>query len=128
MMVDGGNRIVGSEFLAVVAAEIEDFPRDLLVHLQHLVLSHHGKQEFGSPVVPMTAEALLLCFIDDMDAKMSLVDQLSAKLKANEPTWSDYQRSLERYILLKPMLDGSDPIETTAEDEGPGSNRQHTLF
>jgi 3'-5' exoribonuclease len=76
----------------------------------------------------MTAEALLLSFIDDMDAKMSLVDQLSAKLKADGPTWSDYQRSLERYILLKPMLNGSAPIETKAKDEGPGSNKQHTLF
>ena len=123
-----GHVVIGSEFLAGVAAEIEDFPRELLVHLQHLVLSHHGKQEFGSPVVPMTAEALLLSFIDDMDAKMSLVDQLSAKLKADEPTWSDYQRSLERYILLRPMLDVSAPIETKAKDEGPGSNKQHTLF
>jgi 3'-5' exoribonuclease len=123
-----GHVVIGSEFLAGAAAEIEDFPREVLVHLQHLVLSHHGKQEFGSPVVPMTAEALMLSFIDDMDAKMSLVDQLSAKLKADGPTWSDYQRSLERYILLKPMLDGGDSIETKAEDDGPGSNRQHTLF
>ena len=123
-----GHVVIGSEFLAGVAAEIEDFPKELLVHLQHLVLSHHGKQEFGSPVVPMTAEALLLSFIDDMDAKMSLVDQLSAKLKADGPTWSDYQRSLERYILLKPMLNGSDSMEINGEDDGPGSNRQHTLF
>jgi 3'-5' exoribonuclease len=123
-----GHVVIGSEFLAGVAAEIENFPKELLVHLQHLVLSHHGKQEFGSPVVPMTAEALLLSFIDDMDAKMSLVDQLSAKLKADGQTWSDYQRSLERYILLKPMLNGSDTIETKTEDDGPGSTRQHTLF
>ncbi|NNF45787.1 MAG: HD domain-containing protein [Desulfofustis sp.] len=123
-----GHVVIGSEFLASVAAEIEDFPKELLVHLQHLVLSHHGRQEFGSPVVPMTAEALLLSFIDDMDAKMSLVDQLSTKLKADGPTWSDYQRSLERYILLKPTLDGSDHAETKAEDDGPGSTRQHTLF
>ena len=123
-----GHVVIGSEFLAGVAAEIEDFPKELLVHLQHLVLSHHGKQEFGSPVVPMTAEALLLSFIDDMDAKMSLVDQLSAKLKADGQTWSDYQRSLERYILLKPMLNGSDTIGTKTGDEGPVSTRQHTLF
>jgi 3'-5' exoribonuclease len=123
-----GHVVIGSEFLADVAAQFEDFPKELLVQLQHLVLSHHGRQEFGSPVVPMTAEAILLSFIDDMDAKMSLIDQLSAKLKADGPAWSDYQRSLERYILLKPTHESSNEVETSAEDDGPGSTRQHTLF
>jgi len=123
-----GHVVIGSEFIADVAAEIEDFPQELLVNLQHLVLSHHGRQEFGSPVVPMTAEALLLSFIDDMDAKMSLIDQLSAKLKTDKPTWSDYQRSLERYILIRPRHDAGNAIDSGAEEDGRGSTRQHTLF
>lgn len=123
-----GHVVIGSEFIARTAEEIDDFPKQLLVHLQHLVLSHHGKQEFGAPVVPMTAEALLLSFIDDMDAKMSLVDQLSSKLKSGTPAWSDYQRSLERYLLLKPAAKHEEPDETGAEDGGLGLTRQHTLF
>ena len=123
-----GHVVIGSEFIADVAAEVEGFPKDLLTHLQHLVLSHHGKQEFGSPVVPMTAEALLLTFIDDMDAKMSLVDQLSAKLKSDGPAWSDYQRSLERYILLKPTEKNNGTAEVQPEGDGAGTSRQHSLF
>ena len=123
-----GHVVIGSEFIAGVAKEIEDFPTDVLTHLQHLVLSHHGKQEFGSPIVPMTAEAILLSFIDDMDAKMSLVDQLSNKLKSDGPAWSDYQRSLERYILLRPAASNKETSEIKAEDGEQNSTRQHTLF
>lgn len=123
-----GHVVIGSEFIAGVAAEIEDFPTDVLTHLQHLVLSHHGKQEFGSPIVPMTAEAILLSFIDDMDAKMSLVEQLSNKLKSDGPAWSDYQRSLERYILLRPAASNKETTEIQAEDDEQNSTRQHTLF
>lgn len=123
-----GHVVIGSEFIAGVAEEIEDFPKDSLTHLQHLVLSHHGRQEFGSPVVPMTAEAILLSFIDDMDAKMSLVQQLSNKLKSGGPAWSDYQRSLERYILLNPATRNNDTNEIQAEDGEQNSTRQHTLF
>jgi len=120
-----GHLVIGCEFIGRAADKIENFPRELLTHLQHLVLSHHGRQEFGSPVVPMTAEALLLSFIDDMDAKMNLVEQLSIKLKSDTPAWSDYQRSLERHLLLKPAAD-----QNSARDAGraDGPTRQHTLF
>ena len=123
-----GHVVIGSEFLARVAAEIEDFPTELLTHLQHLVLSHHGRQEFGSPVVPMTPEALLLSFIDDMDAKMSLVDQLSTKMKSEGPAWSEYQRSLERYLLLKPANKDSEPEQAGSGESRSDLTRQHTLF
>ena len=123
-----GHVVIGSEFLARVAAEIEDFPTELLTHLQHLVLSHHGRQEFGSPVVPMTPEALLLSFIDDMDAKMSLVDQLSSKMKSEGRAWSDYQRSLERYLLLKPAHKDAEPEQVGSGEPRPDLTRQHTLF
>jgi 3'-5' exoribonuclease len=49
---------------------IPDFPEDLRVQLEHLVLSHHGSKEFGSPVEPMTVEAFILSAVDDLDAKL----------------------------------------------------------
>lgn len=120
-----GHVVIGCEFIGRIAEDIEEFPKELLTHIQHLVLSHHGRQEFGAPVVPMTAEALLLSFIDDMDAKMNLVEQLQRKAKSAEPVWSDYQRSLERYILLKPI-----PEDQHTEEPGQPDNsvKQHTLF
>ncbi len=123
-----GHVVIGSEFILKTAEEIKDFPKELLIHLQHLVLSHHGKQEFGSPVVPMTAEALLLSFIDDMDAKMNLIDKLSTKVKSTEPTWSDYQRSLERHLLLRPMPGTAEVSLSEEEADASESIRQHTLF
>jgi 3'-5' exoribonuclease len=122
-----GHLVIGCELIGRAAEGIEDFPPDLLTHLQHLVLSHHGRQEFGSPIVPMTAEALLLSFIDDMDAKMNLVEQLSSKLKSGKTQWSEYQRSLERYLLLKPLDYSSEPDGAEAGGDDFAA-RQRSLF
>ncbi len=121
-----GHLLIGCEMIGRVAREIEGFPDELLTHLQHLVLSHHGRLEFGSPVVPMTAEALLLSFIDDMDAKMNLVEQLSRKVKAETPQWSEYQRSLERFLLLRPL--GNDRRRDPDGVDRDSSIRQPRLF
>ena len=45
------------------------------MHLEHMILSHHGKLEFGAAVLPLTREALILSMIDDMDAKMMMLDK-----------------------------------------------------
>lgn len=121
-----GHLVIGCEMIGREAEHIRGFPGDLLAQLQHLVLSHHGRQEFGSPVVPMTAEALLLSFIDDMDAKMNLVEQLRRKVKSDGMQWSEYQRSLERYLLLKPLADQQE--ETPSRVEEPAPNKQRSLF
>lgn len=52
--------------------------------LQHIILSHHGKMEFGSPVLPQTKEAILLSMVDDMDAKMELCDSVLSEVKKGE--------------------------------------------
>jgi len=69
-----GHLVIGSEMVNEVAGQIKDFPKELLEQLQHLILSHHGRQEFGSPTVPMTVEAFVLSFVDDLDAKMNLTE------------------------------------------------------
>ena len=62
---------------------IEDEKRILL---EHMILSHHGKYEYGSPVLPLTREALLLNMIDDMDAKMTIIDKAFANIEEGEFT------------------------------------------
>lgn len=101
-----GHLVMGSEMVAAAAGQIKDFPSDLLTRLQHLILSHHGRQEFGSPTVPMTVEAFLLSFVDDLDAKMNLMEQLRKKMKTPGPQWTEYQRPLERYLYLDPVEQG----------------------
>ena len=95
-----GHLVIGSEMVAQAAASVKDFPDDLLEQVQHLILSHHGKHEFGSPTLPMTVEAFMLSFLDDLDAKMNITEQLRRKMDSVEPGWTDYQRSLERYLYL----------------------------
>ena len=120
-----GHLVIGSEMVSEVAGRIKDFPKELLSQLQHLILSHHGRQEFGSPTVPMTVEAFVLSFVDDLDAKMNLTEQLRRKMKSEEMSWTDYQRTLERYLYLggfeeKPQLED--------KEEFAPSRRQPSLF
>ncbi len=120
-----GHLVMGSELVAEKAAEIDAFPPGLLQQIQHLILSHHGQLQFGSPVVPMTVEALLLSQIDDMDAKMNMMEQLRRKLKEPGFQWSDYQRSLERFLYLRPLDEQGEDGE---QDTNPGQTRQPSLF
>lgn len=121
-----GHLVIGSEMVARAAEKIRDFPEELLEQLQHLILSHHGRQEFGSPTVPMTVEAFILSFIDDLDAKMNITEQLRRKMDNKEMSWTEYQRSLERYLYLggfdqKEPADSGETVQTT-------TSRQPSLF
>ncbi len=98
-----GHLVIGSEMVAQAAGTIQGFPEDLLVQIQHMILSHHGKLEFGSPTLPMTTEAVLLSYIDDLDSKMNLIEQLRRKQKEEGLQWTEYQRSLERFLYLDPL-------------------------
>ncbi|MFN2353759.1 MAG: 3'-5' exoribonuclease YhaM family protein [Desulfopila sp.] len=120
-----GHLVMGSELVAEQAHRIKEFPEELLLQIQHLILSHHGKQEFGSPAVPMTPEAFLLSFIDDLDSKMNLLEQLRRKQSAKGHLWTDYQRSLERFLYLGPLE--QEPVEEQQPDLA-SRQRQKTLF
>lgn len=65
--------IIVSEIAEV--AKALNMPKEKAILIQHLVLTHHGKPEFGSPMMPLVKEAILLNMIDDMDAKMYMVDK-----------------------------------------------------
>jgi 3'-5' exoribonuclease len=80
-----------------------------------MVLSHHGKLEFGSPKVPVFPEALLLHYLDDMDSKMECMRALIEKDPQAEGLFTGYSQSLERVALRKSRyLTGSEPTSTTA--------------
>jgi 3'-5' exoribonuclease len=65
-----GHISIGASFAERTMDSLPNFPPKLKMMVVHLILSHHGKLEFGSPKLPMTPEALVLSFIDDLDAKM----------------------------------------------------------
>ena len=96
-----GHITIGVEMLVEKVAKVpeltgEPFPRDLLVKLKHLVLSHHGTLEYGSPKVPMTAEAMLLHAIDVMDTRMHMVARDYKEDRNNATAWTPYNGNLQR--------------------------------
>jgi 3'-5' exoribonuclease len=68
-----GHILMGRDMIRDAARKIEDFPEELLMNLEHAILAHHGRKEFGSPVLPQTMEALLVSYVDDLDSKMNVM-------------------------------------------------------
>ena len=77
------------------ANQIEGFPKQLKDELEHLILSHHGELEFGSPKVPMTLEAMIIHLADNTDAKLKMVEEF-LKNDQTEGEWTEYNRFLAR--------------------------------
>ncbi len=92
-----GHIVIGSQMVAQRAAEIEGFPHGLLLQLQHCILAHHGKYEFGSPKIPALIEALALNYADDTDAKLETFKEI---LENNQDKggWLGYNRLFESNI------------------------------
>jgi 3'-5' exoribonuclease len=97
-----GHITLGIAMIEKKIAAIPDFPPRLRLLVEHIVLSHHGKYEFGSPKLPMTPEAILFHYLDDLDAKMySVRSELdrSAQQGRGADEMTDWVRSLERPLL-----------------------------
>jgi len=92
-----GHIMLGSALVRDTAATIEGFPPLLLTEIQHLILSHHGRLEFGSPVTPMTVEAFILSSVDDLDAKINMVRQ-AIKDDTGDGEFTAYHSKLERVL------------------------------
>jgi 3'-5' exoribonuclease len=95
-----GHIVIGVGMVREIIREVPDFPRDLEIELVHLILSHHGSKELGSPVVPMTVEACILSAVDDLDATLHQVRRHVADDDSSGP-FTSYHRYLER-VLYKP--------------------------
>lgn len=89
-----GHIVMGSQMVAEKAAEIADFPHVQLAQLQHCILAHHGKYEYGSPKIPALMEALALNYADDTDAKLETFKEILENNSANQG-WLGYNRLFE---------------------------------
>jgi 3'-5' exoribonuclease len=97
-----GHISIAQGMLREKVGEIAPFPEKLAVLVEHMILSHHGKYEFGSPKLPMTPEAILLSALDDLEAKMQAVRNEFAAAEmagkgADEVT--EWVRSMERPLF-----------------------------
>jgi len=91
------------------------FPEALEMALKHLILSHHGKYEFGSPRLPATAEAILLHYLDNLDAKQAMVREAIEGDPDTDSEWTSYVRALETRIF-KPNVMASSEGEAGGSD------------
>ncbi len=88
-----GHIVMGSQMIGERASRIQGFPHELLSQVQHCILAHHGKYEFGSPRIPALIEALALNYADDTDAKLETFKEILDNAK--EPGWLGYNRLFE---------------------------------
>lgn len=108
-----GHISIGFALVDKKIEQIPDFPPRLRLLLEHMILSHHGKLEFGSPKPPMIPEAILLHYLDDLDAKMQTVSAELTRHQALDPKpdqMTDWVRALDRQLLstdgyLRPELE-----------------------
>ena len=91
--------VIGIEMLDEKLRKIKDFPEEQAVLLKHMIVSHHGIREFGSPEPPKTIEAVLLNYIDEIDSKVNCIREFIATEDPNE-TWTSYHKLLERHFYI----------------------------
>lgn len=94
-----GHMIIELEMLQAKLANLPDFPEELKTLVEHLIISHHGEYEFGSPKLPMFPEALLLHYMDDLDSKMEAMRAHFEREASLEGAWTSYNPSLGRPLL-----------------------------
>ena len=94
-----GHMIIELEMLQAKLKNLSDFPAELKNLIEHLIISHHGQYEFGSPKLPMFPEALMLHYLDDLDSKMESMRAQFEREAGLADSWTGYNPSLGRPLL-----------------------------
>lgn len=96
-----GHIVLGAEMVTERARRVEGFPAETLLVLRHMILSHHGQYEWGSPKRPQTMEALALHYADDLDGKLNTFREFLRSEDERDPEsrWTSYHRTLDRHLF-----------------------------
>ncbi len=94
-----GNDILAKKIIEAEKLSGEPFPENLAVALKHIILSHHGRYEFGSPKLPMTIEAMAIHYIDTLDSQVNSALQIIAEDINSDSAWTTYQPTMDRKIF-----------------------------
>lgn len=95
-----GHIVIGTQMVKEAADKITDLPESLKTELLHMILSHQGKLEYGSPVVPMTLEAIVLYYADEMDSKANAFQRVIHQYQNSGEKWTGYVKLMERFLYL----------------------------
>jgi 3'-5' exoribonuclease len=132
-----GHIHIGLRMVADKLRGLPDFPPALRSLVEHMVLSHHGQLEYGSPKIPLFPEALLLHYLDDLDSKMECMRALIENDRQVEGCFTTFHQTMSRAALKKDrFLNGKaeaprDPAETAPEAPAataPAKPAAHPLF
>ena len=113
-----GHLMLGVAMLDEKLASMKNFPQELALRLKHLMLSHHGEYEFGSPKRPKFLEAFALHLLDDLDAKMNGLGRFMER-DGHEGGWTDFNRLFERYFFKDriQMMEGKTENSPSMDDD-----------
>jgi 3'-5' exoribonuclease len=127
-----GHLIIGVQMVGAKIAAMSDFPPKLKMLVEHMILSHHGQLEFGSPKVPAFPEALLLHHLDNLDSKLESMRAAVSRDRNVEGDWTAYNAALDRTVLKKERFLGLGPALTAVtaaaavspgEEAGPATSK-----
>lgn len=116
-----GHIVMGVQMLAEWNHEFKLLSPERLLLLQHMVVAHHGSTEFGSPKLPMCAEALTLNYLDDLDSKLEAFREIAEREGGQR--WSSFQKPLERYLFLGGAPAEREPGATSRREAESGEGR-----
>lgn len=100
-----GHISIGKEMLDQKISLIPDFPARLKMELEHMILTHHGLREWGSPEVPKTIHAFTLFHADLVSARLNQFIKVMEKHSSGSGDWTEWDRFLERSIYLKSVIE-----------------------
>jgi len=103
-----GHITLGARMLLERAGGLDGFPEGLLVELEHILISHHGERDWGSPVVPMTPEAMIVHIADNLDAKTQIVLAAIEDDPNADEEFTQYHRTLGRHFFKSPRRKGGE--------------------
>jgi 3'-5' exoribonuclease len=109
-----GHMIIELEMLHAKLEQLPNFPADLKTLLEHLIISHHGQYDFGSPKLPMFPEALMLHYLDDLDSKMEAMRAHFEREAELDGPWTSYNVSMGRPLLNSAKLLRTEPAAAPA--------------
>jgi 3'-5' exoribonuclease len=123
-----GHMVIELEMVHAKIAQVPGFPSELKTLVEHLIISHHGQYEFGSPKLPMFPEALVLHYLDDLDSKMESMRAHFAREVCSEGVWTGYNPSLARPLLnTAKFLEKKPAVADAISVEAPETQASATM-
>ncbi len=118
-----GHISMGCEMVADKIRTIAGFPPELAMLLKHIILSHHGEYEFGSPKRPKIQEAVILNYLDDLSAKINNFEATLKKENVAEGEWTNFNKMHDRYLYRKKGTSDQAGVSAGEEEGKPKAKR-----